>query len=66
LQRETFEATIPHMTLGAVMAIVAAGKSGQQPLHRAAEVTIGNWSRRQVKVVRHQTTAQSVDRQSCA
>ena len=66
LDWEGFETALPDMACRVVMAMVPAGMRREQPLHPAAEITIGNRSDHQVKMVRHQTIAQQVDGQSCA
>jgi len=61
LNRKTFEATLPHMPMAPVMAMVAADVAGHPPLHERAEGGGGGWLHDQVEMIGHQAEAEELD-----
>ena len=62
LNGKTFEAPLPHMPMTSVVPMVAADMTGHPPLHEAAQCSGGGRLHHQMKMIRHQTEAQHVDR----
>lgn len=61
LNRKTLEATLPHMSMAAVMAMVAADVTGHPPLHERAEGGLGGRLHDQVEMVGHEADAEELD-----
>jgi hypothetical protein len=61
LDDEAFEAPLPDMAAGAVMAVIAPDVAGHELLHAPAQVIGLHRSEQQVKVVRHQTEGEQVE-----
>ena len=61
LNRETFEAALPHMPMAPVMAMVAADVAGHPPLHERAEGGVGGRLHDEVKMIGHQADAEELD-----
>jgi hypothetical protein len=62
LNRETFEATLPHMSMAPVMAMVTADVAGHPPLHERAEGRVGGRLHDQVEMIGHEAEAEDPDR----
>ncbi len=62
LNRKTFEATLPHMSMAPVMAMVAANVAGHPPLHERAECGGCGRLHDQVEMIGHQAEAKDSDR----
>lgn len=61
LNRKTFEAALPHMTVAPVMAMVAADVAGHPPLNEEAEGCIGGGCHDEMEMIGHQAEAQYLD-----
>ena len=62
LNRKTFEATLPHMSMAPVMAMVTADVARHPPLHERAEGLVGGWLHDQMKMIGHEAEAKDSDR----
>ena len=62
LDRKTFEATLPHMSMAPVMAMVTADVARHPPLHERAEGLVGGWLHDQMKMIGHEAEAEDPDR----
>jgi len=62
LNRKTFEAALPHMTMAPVMAMVAADVTRHPPLHERAECGVGGRLHDQVEMIGHEAEAEDFDR----
>jgi len=61
LNRETFEATLPHMSVTPVMAMVAADVARHPPLHERAEGSGSGRLHDQVEMIGHEAEAEDPD-----
>jgi hypothetical protein len=62
LDWECFEASLPDVARAVIMSEIAAGMSGEQPVHPAAQVAIVNRPESQMKVIGHDTVGEQPDR----
>lgn len=62
LHRKRFEASLPDVATGLLVAMVTADMGSQQPLHPAAEVTIGMRPDGQMEVIGHQAIGEDPQR----
>jgi hypothetical protein len=62
LDRERLEASLPDPADARMALAVAEDVHGQQPVHEAAEISIGAHLKHEVEMVRHQRPAQDVHR----
>ena len=65
LNRETFKATLPQMSMASVMAMVTTDVAGHPPLHERAEGRVGGRLHDQVKMIGHEAEAEDLDRVRC-
>lgn len=61
LDRKTFEATLPHMSMAPVMAMVTADVARHPPLHKRAEGRVGGRLHDQMKMIGHEAEAEDPD-----
>ncbi len=66
LDGKGFEPSLPDVPAAAVVAMVAANVTREQPLHPASEVAIGLRPKHEMKMVRHQAPADQPHRQPLA
>ncbi len=62
LNRKTFEAALPHMAVTPVMPMVASHMTGHPPLHECTERRFCRRLQEKVKMIRHETEAEHVNR----
>ena len=62
LNRETFEAALPHMPVATVVPMIAADVAGHPPLHEQAECRVGGRLHDQVEMIGHEAEANDFDR----
>ena len=62
LNGKTFEASLPHMAVTSVVAMVAPHVAGHPPLHEGTECVRGRGLQHEMKMIGHQTKAQDADR----
>ena len=62
LNRKTFEAPLPHMSVAVVMPMVAPDVAGHPPLHEGTQCRIGGRLHDKMKVIRHEADAEKLDR----
>lgn len=62
LNRKTFEAALPHMAVTPVMPMVASHTTGHPPLHECTERRFCRRLQEKVKMIRHETEAEHVNR----
>ena len=60
------ETPLPNMPRGLMAAMMAADMSGEEPLHEAAKVTIGEGPQHEVEVVGHEAVRQNTHREAVA
>ena len=61
LNGEAFETPLPHMSMTAVVPMIAADMTGHPPLHEGAERGFRHRLHDEMKMIRHQTEAQEFD-----
>ena len=61
LNRETFEAALPHMPVATVVPMIAADVAGHPPLHERAEGSVGGRLHDQVEMIGHEADAEEFD-----
>ena len=62
LDRKAFEAALPHMTVAAVVLMVATHMTGEPPLHEVAEGIRCGGLQHEMKMVGHEAEAKALDR----
>lgn len=61
LDRKTFESTLPHMPMTAVMPMVATDMAGHPPLHEEAQGYLSGRLHNQMEMIGHEADAEELD-----
>ena len=61
LNRETFESALPHMSMTAVVPMIATDMTGHPPVHEGTERGITDWLEYKMKMVGHQAKGEYLD-----
>jgi len=61
LNGKAFESTLPHMSVSAVVPMIAAHMTGHPPLHKGTQSSVDDGLQHQVKIIRHQTEPKDLD-----